>query len=313
MIAIQKFVKENGYYDDDNPKELNKRKSGKGLHERMQLMQGRMTEINSKNKNKYAGKCGDFAFVTTALLRGAGFLSGIVQGYLPEGKVALARDAHAASFVLWPTEDGKNEMHIIDGTPNGTSPFLQFPTIKSIEELFKSSVEKIKLEEREEIADEKIKEIVAVIDGGNHEKIEELKNGKLESTLNEYLSKNVNVAHLHLFKRLFEAFWYTPLKDFDLKKDKQEISEFFDIELESQRGVNAKDEGFEKKAGGFLIESIHDFAKSMIRHKYANNFTDAFDKIKAIVEIAEDSLNNTEIVAIRLIIKYLKAEQMDAG
>ena len=94
-------------------------------------MEGRMDELKEKDPKLahklYAGICTDFATLTTALLRKAGFVSGISTGFVPEaGSTSIKTDrAHAVSYVLWPSSkavNGKPDMIIVDGTPSNITP-----------------------------------------------------------------------------------------------------------------------------------------------------------------------------------------------
>lgn len=103
VIAIQEFCYQYGYYNLDNEV-----RDTDNFEERLAIMEGRMDELKAKKPElagkKYAGICTDFATLCSALLRKAGFVSGIASGFVPkEGDLSIkTSQAHAVSYVLWP-------------------------------------------------------------------------------------------------------------------------------------------------------------------------------------------------------------------
>ncbi len=64
-----------------------------------------LKEKDDKNKdvlqNKmYTGVCADFAVLAAAILRRAGFVSGVLSGFRPDGKSAKVSNAHGTAFVV---------------------------------------------------------------------------------------------------------------------------------------------------------------------------------------------------------------------
>ncbi|HBB03665.1 TPA: hypothetical protein DCZ39_02035 [Patescibacteria group bacterium] len=82
LIKIEQYVRTHSYYDMKN-KEVVALKNGKSINEKMYICKQRIDELKDKNSEldvqledkKRAGVCADFATITIALLRKAGFLS----------------------------------------------------------------------------------------------------------------------------------------------------------------------------------------------------------------------------------------------
>src|SRR3990167_3201829 len=127
VAAIEKFVRDISYYDFDNV-EMQGKKGGKDFDERLDMMRYRLDEIRRKKPEiadqlrdkQFAGVCADFAGFTAALLRHAGFMAGVMDGFRPKKKSITTADAHAMAYVVWPNPEGKGYKVVgVDGTPSG--------------------------------------------------------------------------------------------------------------------------------------------------------------------------------------------------
>lgn len=129
---ITKYIRDIGYYDFDNG-EIKGDKWGKGLGEKLEIMQTRLAELKLRrgaaplraSKKQYAGVCADFTELGVALLRRAELASGVMSGFKTEGGDAsttiTTSNAHSMNFVLWPTLEGGVTVIPIDVTPSGVT------------------------------------------------------------------------------------------------------------------------------------------------------------------------------------------------
>lgn len=129
VAKIQEFVRTIGYYDFEN-KGMMTKKAGKILPARLRVMEQRMHELRRLDDlpteqsfhKQYAGVCADFAYLTTVLLREAGLAAGVVEGFQVNGQTITPSQAHAVSFVLWPSGGDQPTLVLVDGTPGGLTP-----------------------------------------------------------------------------------------------------------------------------------------------------------------------------------------------
>jgi len=307
-MTIERFVRDISYYDFDN-KEVIDLKRGKSLEEKMYIMEQRVEELKSRNpesaeklKNKkHAGVCADFALTTATLLRKAGFLSGVVSGFKPEGKTARIKHAHGTAFVVWPDENGRNKIFSVDGTPDG----LEGISRTSLLENEKQAQEKI--EEIKKEAEEKLNEIMKVLESQDPEEIRKLTNGELEKVLNNVLKYEVKMSHLQTINRVLEAYWYTPIKDAEV----EEANSFLSKEIESQRKeIENNPEIVEQPAGAYLFETIESFVNRFIKGKKTENLEQSFDLIEGIFKTVEKELQPAEKRSLAAIVTYLRAKKM---
>ena len=240
--AIEQFVRSISFYDMKNG-EMIGLKRGKSLEERLEIMEARVDELKEKEKTnkealagkKYAGVCADFAVLSTAILRKAGFASGVLSGFMPEGTVAKVKDAHATAFVVWPDGRGGNEIFAVDGTPSG----LEGISRPSLEELEKIRGEKTK--EIRENGEKQLDEIMKMLANNDEESISKLTNGTLEKVLNAVLRYEVKQENVQAVTGMLEAYWYSPLHKLDLKKtgETAKFLEFFESEVARSRNMPA--------------------------------------------------------------------------
>lgn len=239
------------------------------------------------------------------MLRRAGFLSGVLTGFLPENKKAKTANAHATAFVLWPDEKGNNKIFSVDGTPPGI-PGISGLSLSEKEQQADKEIQQMKQEAEEEL--DKIMQTVASQDT---EEIKKLINGKLEQVVNTILRYEVKMSDLLLLRRVLEAYWYTPAKDMDLSQVKEFLSEEYKSEKEWLKYKPA--EYINQPAGKYLFETVQAFIERFIRRKHVENITESFDLVEDIFNAVKSELSPTEQRVITAIVTYLRAKEMSKG
>jgi transglutaminase-like putative cysteine protease len=89
LIKIEQYVRKHSFYDKNNNDVANL-KAKKSIDEKMYVCKKRIDELKEKKieisseleDKKRAGVCADFATITIAMLRQAGFLSGVISGFM---------------------------------------------------------------------------------------------------------------------------------------------------------------------------------------------------------------------------------------
>ena len=125
LLKIKEFIQGNGFYDFDNG-EVNEEKRGVSLQTLFDKMQDRVIDLKSRDsrdlsEKTMAGVCTDFANITVAMLREAGFVSGYLSGLKPANGVAKQENAHGTAFVVWPDQDGNDKIFAFDTTPDAST------------------------------------------------------------------------------------------------------------------------------------------------------------------------------------------------
>ncbi len=125
---IEEFVRGIGYYDFRNG-ETEGERVGTTLKVRWELMRQRMKVLQNEAPKdaslaakKIAGVCVDFQELTTHLLGAAGCIAGKLSALrVHHDTKVTSQDAHALSYVEWPTKNGGSMRIPVDGTPSGTN------------------------------------------------------------------------------------------------------------------------------------------------------------------------------------------------
>ncbi|PIS11755.1 MAG: hypothetical protein COT73_02315, partial [Bdellovibrio sp. CG10_big_fil_rev_8_21_14_0_10_47_8] len=304
--AIEDFVRTISYYDMKN-KEVMDLKRGKSFSERLEIMEVRVEELREQGKDtalagkKYAGVCADFALLTSAILRQAGFVSGVLAGFNVSGKRATLSNAHGTAWVAWPSGNGQQEIFAVDGTPDGLAGISR-PSLRQYEEIREEKVADLKAE-----AVEQLDEVMKILDSHNVESIRNLTNGKLESILNAVLRYEVKQDNLAAIKRMLEAYWYSPARAFDLSKGKDldGFRSFFASEIVAGReSLNLLDDS---QVGSLLFNTVKDFLAKMSK---ASGQEQAYNRLEQLADTLSQSLNKTENKALAVIVTYLRAKQI---
>ncbi len=304
VIAIQEFCYEYGYYNVD--KQVRDTDS---FEERLSIMEGRMEELKEKDpklaRKLYAGICTDFATLTTALLRKAGFVSGISTGYVPEsGSTVIKSDrAHAVSYVLWPNpenKDRKPDMIIVDGTPSSMTP-------KIVEQ------EKIAKEVHGESginAEKEMAELERILKTMDSETIKKMENGVLEKTLNQILY-GVKQSHVDVMERVLNASRYAGFDIIEMTRgnvqDQIEFRKFLEEEIYKEKGATHENR---ERRGEELFELMLDFTKRFEKDKDVKNKAEVFDILEKVFDVSEKYLDPIEARSAAAIVTYLRAKKM---
>jgi hypothetical protein len=327
LIEIEKFARRISYYDFDN-KEVMSLKSGKGNDERLAIMEMRMSEISAKQSDnsvigtKYAGVCADFAVLTTAMLREAGFVSGIMNGLKVSGDTASVANAHSNSFVLWPNETGGQKAVVIDGTPDGAGVdeqgIIDQLRTKSLSERIEESKEKE--EELVKYSEEKLAEIEKTLASYTEEDIKKLSNGELERILNIILKYKVKESHLNVVETVLSGARYSGVINLDNLNfanmdDQMLVLEFFEKEInrtrDNQERKRASGEKMSKvSAGKEFFNTIHEYMDRYRRDDSSYSTEEVANKLEKLISLTEKFLDPIETRAAIATINYLKAKNM---
>lgn len=241
--AIESYVREIFYYDMDNIEVLSQ-KRGASIENKMSTMKTRMQEIKrdpGKNREvltdkKYAGVCADANTVTIALLREAGFVSGVMMGLQGSGEAVMTANSHGVAYVVWPNDANENQIIVVDGTP-GPVDARQAQEMAAIGAAQPSLAEK--KEQQQEILEEEVEKILeraTNIDQAVSPNEQALVN-RLFNTLSTHKIDQEQVSQLNA---VMDAFLFSPIKNTDLTESagQQQVTKF--LELETDRLMREK-------------------------------------------------------------------------
>ncbi len=323
VLYIEELVRRVGWYDVKN-QEVSKAKAGQSLEEQIVMCEERLDKLRAGGDpsafagKKFAGVCADFALITCALLRKAGFAAGIQTGFHIAGKTAEMKDAHATAFVVWP--DGRGGIRIIpvDGTPSSPSAIASRVARPSLEEL-EAKTEKIVEKEVAE-AESVIAKLLASTKAQDVASIRALKNSRLEHALNIILRHEVKASHLRIVDRILNAYLYGGFRrmdriasDIELRKAMEDeiARERKEIEIERKmRNAKHASQEKEKPAGTRLLETTREFIAKFQRGGAATSSAEAFELLDRVAELSKGGLSDVEQRAFVAVVEYLRAEQM---
>jgi hypothetical protein len=313
VIEIERYVRAIGYYDTKN-EETVPAKQGKTLGDKFFLAEMRAEELRSNGQpglegKRFAGVCADYAGITCALLRKAGFPSGVVGGLIIEGKQALMRDSHFTSYVVWPTQAQENQIVIVDGTPSSVQPEFAYaagPTIEEREQTAHKEAEQAVNQAKTEL-----KEISEVLKSKDAQAIKKLSNGKLERALNTILHHEVTDSHTDILKEMLNVYWYGGLKRMEGIQSDLELRKTMEAILDTRRLTRGKEMTTKKtEAGTELFEAMQDFIRKYKKSEGTGDSNQALDALEHIGDIAKASLQPTERQALDVIVTYLRAKKV---
>jgi len=305
--AIEQFVRFISYYDMKNA-EMMGLKRGKTLDERLEIMRTRIDELRERgNINKevlqnkmYAGVCADFAVLTAAILRRAGFISGVLSGFMSEGNSVKIHNAHGSAFVVWPNQRGGNEIFAVDGTPTELEGISR-PSLAELEKIREEKINEITKE-----ANEKLDEIMEILASHDEESIKKLSNGELEKVLNTVLRYDVKQENLQAITGLLQAYWYSPIHKLDFNEigDKVKFLEFFESEIKSARQSKIEPVA---DPGNRLFETVETFVQRFAKDE---NLEKSLDIIDSIASLVGNKLSKSESKALTVVTTYLRAKKI---
>ncbi|MFA5886976.1 MAG: transglutaminase domain-containing protein [Patescibacteria group bacterium] len=304
VMAIENFVRQVSYYDKKN-REVSPLKTGASLEDRFSIMESRVDELREKNKislegKKYAGVCADFAMLTSALLRKAGFPSGVLTGFMPNGKTATIANAHSTAFVLWPTARGGNEVFSVDGTPSGIEG-ISGASIVEKEKMRSEAIGSIVQD-----ANKKLEEIMNIVKSNDLAAIKKLTNGDLETVVNTILKYETTGEDLFALQNVLDAYWYTPFSSSNMgsSKVKKEFEKFFEKELKTTSSSEVVNPG----------SQVFDLANKFIQKFEVKNGSESPEKavrlFEQVIEATGQKLTIQERKVYIAIATYLKAKKM---
>ncbi len=304
VIAIQEFCYTYGYYSLGE-----EAKDSDSFEERLSIMELRMDALRAEKPElagkKYAGICTDFASLSAALLRRAGFVSGIASGFAPEpGSTSVTSDrAHAVSFVLWPNPDnkgGKPDLIIVDGTPSRITPKITELEAKAVEIQKELVVD----------AEAEMQKLEAALQTLPPEDIKKLANGELEKTLNQILS-GVKESHVAVMERVLNASRYA---GFDVRamskgsiEDELRFRRFLADEVRKEKETTHE---IRTRRGEALFNLMLEFSERYAKDEGTGGKTNALNVLEKVFDIAENSLDPVEARSAAAIVTYLRARKM---
>ncbi|MEN9558687.1 MAG: hypothetical protein RL141_1056 [Candidatus Parcubacteria bacterium] len=320
-IAIQRRVLECGHYDFAN-KEVQAQKRGGSFADIFGLMRQRMVELRKRDtKNemlkgkKYAGVCADFAKLTTAMMRESGLLSGVLAGLQPmPGETSVTTEQmHAASFLLWPAENGNMSIIPVDATPTGASEkenaLLRHIHTSSLEERMEqtanvSATEGVGAEER--LAE--LERTIAHLDAAA---VREMNNGELERTLNGILA-SVRHSHVAALERALSAARYAGIDvpaAAEGTNPEAKLAALRLLEDEIAKERVSSEEGDQGRRGAALMRLVTDYAGRYAKD-HPTNTGSGIDAVDHILSLAKNALDPVERRAVAAVVTYLRAQYM---
>ncbi len=304
VIAIQEFCYEYGYYNlDDQPRDTD------SFDERLAIMEGRMDELRATDSNlaskKYAGICTDFATLTTAMLRKAGFVSGIASGYVSEADSTVVKTdrAHATSYVLWPNpqnKDGKPDLIIVDGTPSSITPKIVEQEHKAAEIMVALTVD----------AEKELAGLERVLKTMDVHTIRQLENGKLENTLNHILY-GVKQSHVDVMSRVLNASRYAGFDILEMTRgnieDEVEFRKFLEEEIYKEKTIT---HDVRERRGEDLFNLMIEFTGRFEKDRNVHGKDEALDVLEKVFDVSGRVLDPIESRSAAAVITYLRAKHM---
>ncbi|MFH1430220.1 MAG: hypothetical protein ABIG71_01690, partial [Candidatus Uhrbacteria bacterium] len=325
--AIERFVRDVGYYDFDN-REVQALKRDVSFTERLRIMRERMEQIKTRSTSddtsssalankQLAGICADFNLLTTALLRRSGVLAGCMRGFvLPAGEQSITTaHSHLKSFVLWPNERGESIVVPVDGTPGGETEEEQRVLAGVRLPVLAERAEERKQLEKDivQVAEKRLQELLEIAQGTDVEAIKQLDNGELERVVNAILRAEVKESHVDAIRSVLSAARYSPAKlsdaDFSDPTQRANLLSWATSSIESARSVSGSVESSPKlPAGTQFITLIQEF-KRRFASDFDINQEDAITLVGKVIDLCGHQLNDTERRAATAVVTYLKAKQ----
>ena len=332
VMDIETFVRQIAYYDFDN-KEISKAKSNVNLDERFAIMKQRLKDIRNDKPdlrkdlaNKlFAGVCLDDNILLIAMLREAGFMAGLLNGYKPDTdkKKVTTERAHAISFIIWPLADEGNKhfyrLVTVDGTPKGVNPDeqrqlsnIQSPSLVDKEELKEKMMEQLEEKETETLGEltKELKELAP-------EALKKLENGKLEKMLNKtslYAVKPENVSHLNDLLNFWRysgkmPTFYSEL--LDIEEVKTELRDLLKEHYRTEPTPNRENlEKYQRRVGDAMMQLMLDFIRRLEADPLVHDRKHAIESLQSMIDLSRDFMEPIEYQAATLILTYLNTGRM---
>ncbi|MBI4142942.1 hypothetical protein HY480_03655 [Candidatus Uhrbacteria bacterium] len=324
VAAIEEYVRSIGHYDMDN-REVQAEKRDQSFEERLRVMRSRMDDLRARHPERaaefagkeFAGVCVDFNLLATALLRRAGFPSGMLMGFRPKGASVTTRDAHAAAFVVWPGHNGEAMLVPVDGTPNTRSESelaalgeLQLPSLRERSARHESADRR---EARQ--ADGRLADMLAIARGTDAEAVRQLSNGELEHVVNAILRAEVRERHVDTLRAVCNAARYAPenLRTMDVNNPASRVALLTWVRsaVEGERRKAAtSDREDATPAGTALIALLQEFEGHFTKDLKLTDRAQALLVLQDLVDVSRDELSAAEHRMATAVITYLRAKRM---
>jgi hypothetical protein len=266
-------------------------------------------KIKNKFKGKvYAGVCADSAIITTAMLRRVGIMAGIGIGYVPKNKKVTSKEAHAVSFIVLPSQKGRNEVCLVDSTPSSLDEKMN----ERIEELRSVSFEKAD-EERKKVKKSlmksfgkkvfKFKELFKLGKKSEIKKITEL---ELNVIIQSLLEKQKDFKNIKLIEEVLQNYWYNPgFSESDVKEIADNINKYNSKISLLEEDIQIKDLKAED-----LYKVIKDYIRRFEKAKKEGkrNIENVYELMEKILKMIKPYINKSEQQAIEFILMYLRSK-----
>lgn len=338
LIAVQQYIQKIGYYDMDNRAALGAQKHGLGLADKLPIMADRMRDLKQEDPRlagkQFAGVCAEFAELTAAALREAGFIAGILQGTNVHSGVSNTTNIHAFAVVLWPSPDGRGMQFV----PVDATPFAATPEQESLLDAMRLPDVADMAAEREKAfaafevdAVDRLAELEEILKTNNEEDIRALTNGDLESVLNTILRsgvKGVKKEHTRMLNGILNASRYSlfnvaKMKVSDPESTVAQVEVFDPIERAAYQSFLSKEIKTIKAASDKRVRTKHPIDEMDGSRFFAliESFVDRFEKdtedrakafqlVDMVLDAAKENLDPIESRAAVAVVQYLRAKKM---
>jgi hypothetical protein len=320
LVAIEGYSRKIGHYDFKN-KRVQSRKDGVSIEERFAVMSERMMEIQGDMEytdlieKSYAGVCADFNMLTVAMLRHAGFVSGLIEGFRPSGKVVTTEHLHGIAYAVWPSGQHEYKIIPVDGTPGGVTAeeqrLLQEFQMLSISERIKIREERFK--DRIVVEQKRFEEIERVLRENDIERIKMLSNGELEKVLNVVLQNTVKETHLAGLKAVLDVAAYSRNQisgsDFEDLEAKVAFMRQAESAVRNTRNQESS-QSSDKPAGEQMLSMVLEYSHRFVRRGIAKNPHEAYQVLGKILDAAKPFLKDEEQRAAYALVNYLDAKKV---
>lgn len=324
LIAVQTYIQHIGYYDMENRAALGAQKHGLGLADKLAIMADRMRDLKQEDPRlagkQFAGVCAEFAELTAAALREAGFVSGILRSLTVHAGVTNTTNAHASAVVLWPSPDGRGMQFV----PVDATPFAATPDQEALLDAMRLPNVADMAAEREKVfaafegdAVERLEKLEAFLETKSGADIREMTNGELESVLNVILPDGVKKEHTRMLRGILNASRYSG--GFDIARidlsdpiERAAYQSFLSKEIETIKDASAKrvrtKHPIDEMDGSRFFALIKSFVDRF--EKDTGDRAQAFQLVDMALDVAKDNLDPIESLAAVAVVQYLKAKEM---
>lgn len=305
VMRIEEYVRAVGYYDVKND-QVARKKIGKSVSRQLAVMETRMNQLCRRGKDipkskRYAGICADFANLTIAILRKAGFLAGIAGSFVSDEKIFRMKNSHATAFVVWP-EGNENRIFIVDGTPASTDPRLIESEIRSLRRRNASAKSRKEVEELEKELDLYLGNVAD--DQGEVIMRQRSLTGMTDETLKKLLKRISRYAlseqGLQRFNAQLGLYLYSPMHDCDIarRQDRSVLAQ--EVKKLSSQEVEGSLEG---DLSNYVYDLVNGFLRRVLESGFVRDEKEARSLMRLIVRSAEQ-LEAIDKKAVRLIAKH---------